>query len=41
MLSESNSVQNLRSLTLKTKELWKGGGKHLPPGLARELKAQG
>ena len=25
------SVQNLSSLTLKTKELWKGGGKHPPP----------
>ena len=31
ILSESNSVQNVSSLTLKTKELWRGGGKHLPP----------
>ena len=31
ILSESISVQNLSSLTLKTKELWKGGGKHPPP----------
>ena len=29
ILSESISVQNLSSLTLKTKELWKGGGKHI------------
>ena len=31
------------SLLSYEKELWKGGGgrKHLPPGLARELKAQG
>ena len=28
ILSQSSSVQNLSSLTLKTKELWKGGGKH-------------
>ena len=31
ILSESNSVQNLSSLTLKTKELWKGGGNTPPP----------
>ena len=31
ILSESISVQNLSSLLLKTKELWKGGGKHPPP----------
>ena len=34
-------MQNLSSLTLKTKELWKEGEKQLPPELARELKAQG
>ena len=31
ILSESISVQNLSSLTLKTKELWKGGWKTPPP----------
>ena len=31
ILSENISLQNLSSLTLKTKELWKGGGKHPPP----------
>ena len=39
ILSESNSVQNLSSLTLKTKELWKGGGKHpSPPQCYNETK---
>ena len=37
ILSESISVQNLSSLTLKTKELWKGGGKH-PPQCYNETK---
>ena len=30
IFSQSNSVQNLSSLTLKTKELEREGGKHLP-----------
>ena len=34
-------MQNLSSLTLKTKELWKGGGKHLPPGLSSRTKSPG
>ena len=38
-LSESNSVQNLSSLTLKTKELWKGGGKHPPPSATTRQKS--
>ena len=41
ILSERNSVQNLSSLTLKTKELWKGGGKHLPPGVSSRAKSPG
>ena len=36
ILSESISVQNLSSLTLKTKELWKGGGKHPPSATTRQ-----
>ena len=38
ILSESISVQNLSSLTLKTKELWKGGGKHPPPPVLQRDK---
>ena len=39
ILSQSNSVQNLSSLTLKTKELLRGGGKHLPPVLHQPKKS--
>ena len=39
ILSESISVQNLSSLTLKTKELWKGGGKHPPPSATTRQKS--
>ena len=38
ILSESIFVQNLSSLTLKTKELWKGGGTPPPPSATTRQK---
>ena len=38
ILSQSSSVQNLSSLTLKTKELWRGGWKTPPPLCYNETK---
>ena len=38
ILSESISVQNLSSLTLKTKELWKGVENTPPPQCYSETK---
>ena len=40
ILSQSNSVQNLSSLTLKTKQLWRGG-KHPPPPVLHQPKKPG
>ena len=39
ILSQSNSVQNLSSLTLKTKELWRGV-ENTPPGPTPAKKAR-
>ena len=39
ILSQSSSVQNLSSLTLKTKELWRGGEKHPPPSATTRQKS--